>query len=39
MTVDDQEDLEVIVETSAKNGHRFRDLIEAVILSELFAKR
>ena len=39
MTVDDAAELDRIVAASKKNGHRFRDLVEAFANSELFLKR
>jgi len=39
MTVDDREPVRAVADAAAGDGHRMRDLVEALVLSDLFLKR
>ena len=39
MTIDDQSQIQQITQSTASNNHRLRDLVEALVLSDLFQQR
>lgn len=39
MTIDDRDDIQAIANSCQTNGYRLRDMVEALVLSELFQKR
>jgi len=39
VTMDDSDEIRAIAAASRKNGYRLRDLIENLIMSEIFTKR